>query len=379
MPIFTIDGNIGCGKSTVLEYLHTNYILPIDLEPVKKWQPYLNDMYYHNKGACEFQIRVWLDRCWIQPKQESILIMERSPYFQKSVFIPINKECDRLTEREVNMLNEMYDKSSKIWNPAGYIYLRSKPENCMKRIGHRSRESEESIDKKYIERLHELHEANYYWGVSNGYPMVCVDVENKTVQEIAQNIYQILNFMGVTVNNGKYVYNNSNIQSHNPNSYPAFNNTGNQVKTDEMNSLIAPNLFASFTPRVIHQQPQKEPEEPKSIASKLRDSSKAANMRRKHVKSTTYHINNPINQNNQINPNNQNNQKNIEEYSNYRILKKTSTTSTSTYKNKVVSEIEYEKAFTSEEDDIEHGEYKNNNASTSDLSENNECEEITIV
>ena len=252
MPIFTIDGNIGCGKSTVLEYLHTHYVLPIDLEPVKKWQPYLNDMYYHNKGACEFQIRVWLDRCWIQPKQDSVLIMERSPYFQKNVFIPINKENDRLSDREVNMLNEMYDKSSQIWNPFGYIYLRSNPENCMKRIEKRSRESEESIDKKYIERLHELHESAYFWSVSNGHPMVCIDVENKTVAEIANNVYQILTFMGVSMNNGKYIYTNPNALNTSTTSIH-FNNNGNIAidisSTDEINSFIAPHSFASFTPR----------------------------------------------------------------------------------------------------------------------------------
>jgi len=204
MPIFTIDGNIGCGKSTLLEYLHTHYLLPIDLEPIKKWQPYLSDMYYNNKGAFEFQVRVWLDRCWIQPKKETTLIMERSPYFQQNVFIPINYENTRLNEREVENLIEMYNKSKTIWNPAGYIYLRSNPAKCIERIKLRKRPSEEVIEPSYIEYLHAFHEKAYFSGVINGYPMICVDIENKTIPEIAKEIIQILKIMDVAFKNGLY-------------------------------------------------------------------------------------------------------------------------------------------------------------------------------
>ena len=367
MPIFTIDGNIGCGKSTVLEYLHTHYVLPIDLEPVKKWQPYLNDMYYHNKGACEFQIRVWLDRCWIQPKQDSVLIMERSPYFQKNVFIPINKENNRLSEREVNMLNEMYDKSSQIWNPCGYIYLRSNPDNCMKRIEKRSRESEESIDKKYIDRLHELHEGAYFWSVSNGYPMVCVDVENKTVAEIANNVYQILTFMGVSMNAGKYTYNNPNAYIH-PNCN--LNIVIDANSTNEINSFIAPHSFASFTPRPTVTTPanakltqtqtqellnQQHFNQHKSVASRLIDISKAANNRRKHsLKSQPYQPNTHknFNKNHCHQQQNQNQHQQMIEIPQYRVLTKTKT-STHTEMETETSGFSYEKAFTSEEDEGE--------------------------
>ena len=192
MPILTIDGNIGCTKSTLLEYLHINYLLPIDLEPIKKWQPYLTDMYYHNKGACEFQVRVWLDRCWIQTKEDTMILMERSPFFQQKVFIPINYENKRLTEREIDMLNEMYDKSSHIWSPCGYIYLRSNPIKCAERIRIRNRKSEDHIPIEYIQKLHDLHEEAYLFAEKNGYPIICIDVENKTVAQIAEEIWNSL-------------------------------------------------------------------------------------------------------------------------------------------------------------------------------------------
>ena len=191
--INTIDGNIGAGKTTVLEYLHTHYKLPIDLEPVNKWQPYLNDIYSNNKGTFEFQVRVWLDRCWIQPKANVMpMLMERSPYFQRNVFIPANVENGKLNEREFNTLHEMYEKSNDIWIPNGYIYLRSNPIKCAERIKIRNRKSEDHIPIEYIQKLHDLHEEAYLFAEKNGYPIICIDVENKTVAQIAEEIWNSL-------------------------------------------------------------------------------------------------------------------------------------------------------------------------------------------
>ena len=41
MTIITIDGNIGSGKTSVLNYLHKYNKLSIDLEPIESWQQYL--------------------------------------------------------------------------------------------------------------------------------------------------------------------------------------------------------------------------------------------------------------------------------------------------------------------------------------------------
>jgi thymidine kinase len=196
MPIITVDGNIGCGKSTVLEYLHTRYGLAVDLEPVRKWRSFLNDLYEHGRSAFEFQVRVWLDRCWIQVRpNQSNLIMERSPYFQSRVFVPTNYAEKRITESELNTLNEMYHMSMGMWSPGFYIYLRSQPAKCMERIGIRHRESEDKIQESYIKSLHNLHESAYIDAVANGKSVLCIDVEDKTIEQIADEIYQALRTM----------------------------------------------------------------------------------------------------------------------------------------------------------------------------------------
>ena len=197
MTIITVDGNIGSGKSTVLEYLHTRYGISVDLEPVRKWQPYLNELYRSGKSAFEFQVRVWLDRCWIQQRpNQSNLIMERSPYFQYSVFVPTNHKQNRISDSEYHTLVEMYQMSMNMWSPGLYIYLRSNPAKCMERISKRNRESEDRIKKEYIQDLHDLHEQAYLWAVMQQKPILCIDVEGKTIEQICSEIYQALCAMG---------------------------------------------------------------------------------------------------------------------------------------------------------------------------------------
>lgn len=201
MPVFTIDGNIGAGKSTILEYLHTHYRIPIDPEPIDKWQPYLEDMYRHSNGAFQFQVRVWLDRCWIQTRPNMApMVMERSPFFQRHTFIPAMLDGGKINQKEYFMLQEMYDKSGSIWNPNGCIYLRSNPIKCLERVRKRNRTSEEEISAAYLFKLHTLHEYAYMNAVTAGLPVICVDIEGKQLSQIAMEVWIALSILGYGAN-----------------------------------------------------------------------------------------------------------------------------------------------------------------------------------
>lgn len=196
--IYCIDANIGAGKTTVLNYLHTYYYMPIDPEPVQKWEPYLEEMYKNDKGAFEFQVRVWLDRCWVQQRPNMApILMERSPYFQSKVFVPVNVDSGRLTAHEHDMLNEMYQRSMNMWCPQGYIYLRSDPQKCAERIAKRGRESENTIPLEYLQELHKYHEAAYMEGIAAGMPIIVIDVEGKSPETVAFEVYRALSCMGM--------------------------------------------------------------------------------------------------------------------------------------------------------------------------------------
>jgi deoxyadenosine/deoxycytidine kinase len=189
MTIITIDGNIGAGKTTILNYIHANHNIYIDLEPIDKWKPFLDDIYVNKQKFFNFQIRVWLDRSWIQEKDNnSVIVMERSPYFIRNTFNQSMMNNNLINLQENTIMNELYDKTDIIWKSNYYIYIRSSPEKCLERIMERGRENEMAIDIDYLTEIHNLHEKTYLKGISEGRNIICIDVENKEIEEIANEI-----------------------------------------------------------------------------------------------------------------------------------------------------------------------------------------------
>ena len=193
MTIYTIDGNIGSGKSSILNYLHKYKNIQIDLEPIDKWKSFLDNIYITKSGYFNFQIKVWLDRAWIQEKDnKSIIFMERSPYFIRNTFNKNDYINNNINEDEYNVINEMYDKTDTIWKSNLYIYLRSSPLKCLERIKYRNRSNEINITLDYINNIHDLHEETYKYGLENNLNIIVIDVNNKTIHEIADEILSFI-------------------------------------------------------------------------------------------------------------------------------------------------------------------------------------------
>jgi len=189
MTIYTIDGNIGCGKTSVLNYLHKYKNIQIDLEPVEKWKSFLDNIYLSKNGYFNFQIKVWLDRAWIQEKDnKSIILMERSPFFIRNTFNKNDYINNNINEDEYNVINEMYNKTDNIWKSNLYIYLQSSPIRCLERIKYRARNNEMDLSLEYITDIHNLHEETYKLALKNKLNIILIDVNNKTIHEIAEEI-----------------------------------------------------------------------------------------------------------------------------------------------------------------------------------------------
>tara|TARA_B100000795_G_scaffold269298_1_gene258259 strand:- start:9873 stop:10499 length:627 start_codon:yes stop_codon:yes gene_type:complete len=189
MPIITIDGNIGCCKTSILNYFHKNYKTAIDIEPVDNWVEYLKTIYDNDKkNTYNFQIKVWIDRCWIQEKSSVIVLMERSPYFIKNVFVEKAYEDKTITLEEYNNIHKLHKTTDNLWQPYAYIYLRSDPEVCYNRIKKRGRESEKNIKFEHIKRIHALHEDKYKEAIKSNKNIIVIDVENKTISDICSEI-----------------------------------------------------------------------------------------------------------------------------------------------------------------------------------------------
>jgi deoxyadenosine/deoxycytidine kinase len=193
MVIYTLDGNIGCGKTTILNYLHKHKNIQIDLEPIDKWKPFLDNVYLNKTGYFNMQIKVWLDRAWIQDKEtNSIIFMERSPYFIRNTFNKNDYINNHINEDEYNVINEMYQKTDKIWKSNFYIYLRSSPKKCLERIKSRARDNEMNIDEDYLMSIHDLHEEAYLQLLETNKNVILIDIENKTIEEIIKEIVSLM-------------------------------------------------------------------------------------------------------------------------------------------------------------------------------------------
>jgi deoxyadenosine/deoxycytidine kinase len=189
MPIITIDGNIGSCKTSVLNYFHKNFKIPIDLEPVDSWNNFLNNLYTkESESTYNFQIKVWIDRCWIQEKSNVHILMERSPYFIKNVFVEKAYEDKTIDDEQYNILQNLYKKTDDLWKPYLYIYLRSNPNLCMQRIIKRGRFSEKNIKLDYVQRIHDLHENKINDAIKYKMNIIIIEIEDKSITEICNEI-----------------------------------------------------------------------------------------------------------------------------------------------------------------------------------------------
>ena len=194
--VFTIDGNIGAGKTTILSILNTRYGIPINLEPIEKWRSFLDTFYNDSiKNTFQFQIRIWLDRCNITTNLSNtseLSGIERSPIFTFHTFIQSAKDSNLINDSEFNLLEELHSTSSNLWTNNTYIYLRSSPQKCIDRIKTRDRSCESSVSLDYITNLHNLHETATQAISSANKPIYICEVEGKTIDEIADEIHSFL-------------------------------------------------------------------------------------------------------------------------------------------------------------------------------------------
>lgn len=200
MPIITIDGNIGCGKSSCLDFIHTHYSsnkCAIIKEPVDKWMPLLEKIYCHDTGHFELQMTIMKDRGFIQDTPNKNKFIERSMYFTVNVFVQSlvetnNGKKPKITNKEHKHLLELYNSIKETTHePNLYVYIRTPPEKCMERIKIRNRQFEDHITYDYIELLHNLHEKAFEKAKKLGLNVLLLDGSESVEKLIEQIMYNI--------------------------------------------------------------------------------------------------------------------------------------------------------------------------------------------
>ena len=177
--IVSLEGNIGCGKTTMWNYLKHQYASTAEVsflrEPVDLWQTsirnaegaslfqlYLNDP---KKYGFPFQLMVRLTRINLLQKQmketpnAKVIVCERSLQADESVFAKMLHDQGFMDDVSYQVYSMLCKSWTEIPPLSMIIYLRATPEVCLQRIARRGRPGEaEGISLEYLKDCHSYHE-----------------------------------------------------------------------------------------------------------------------------------------------------------------------------------------------------------------------------
>ena len=162
--LISIEGNIGSGKSTLVEYLKSlgTYIF-VD-EPVSEWlsikdKDGSNDLECFYKDQKEnafcFQILAYITRLKkLMDKIKEcpsnvIIITERSIETDRNVFAKMLYEDGFLSSIEWETYNYWFTTFKDVSKVDLIIYIKTSPDKCLERINKRNRIEENSIKLDY--------------------------------------------------------------------------------------------------------------------------------------------------------------------------------------------------------------------------------------
>jgi len=187
-----IEGNIGTGKTTFLDFLKIIFgdeKYTSIYEPVDQWTALKNEdgknlleNFYEDqtKWSFAFQMNSFISR--IQKiraeKNNKIKFIERSVYTDKYCFANNCYENGKMTKIEFDIYNRWHNWLCDMFKiqPTAFIYLKTKPEISLERIKKRSRKGESDIPIEYLTKLHELHNNWMDTYIKTNIPVLILDV-----------------------------------------------------------------------------------------------------------------------------------------------------------------------------------------------------------
>lgn len=152
----SIEGNIGCGKSSILSRLCQETRLPVFLEPVDDWKDWLTLFYADpSRWGMSFNLNVLLTyNKW--RNNDFLSLYERSPVSNRYVFSALQHAQGRMNDLELRTFEKLYDKLA--WTPDVIIYIRTSPEVSMERMQKRGRACEDDVPLDYLKAVHARYE-----------------------------------------------------------------------------------------------------------------------------------------------------------------------------------------------------------------------------
>ena len=169
--MFIIEGNIGTGKTTMLEAVQK--FLPhlsVQFESVSDWQRQKNgesilELFYADteRWAYTMEITSLATRIpeyfLLQQNKEKTYIVERSIYSGLHCFAYNCYKSHFLKYVEWEIFKQWFDFAiKKCEAPQGFIYLQADPQVSFDRIKKRDRFEESTISLEYVAQIHDRHE-----------------------------------------------------------------------------------------------------------------------------------------------------------------------------------------------------------------------------
>jgi deoxyadenosine/deoxycytidine kinase len=157
-----IAGNMGAGKSTLVDFLARTYGVVPFYEPNDD-NPYLADFYRDMKGwafqsqlyflANKFRLHQELDR------QPGVVALDRTIFEDAEIFATALHQMRKISKRDWQTYQSFYDAIlDAIRPPDLMIYLRCSMRTLRQRIRLRGRAMERDVPQSYLRRLDRLYE-----------------------------------------------------------------------------------------------------------------------------------------------------------------------------------------------------------------------------
>lgn len=206
MPfLISIEGNIGAGKSTILENLEKTLaekcpqlvgkVLFLK-EPLDIWEQFHDDnghtileKFYANQHryAFTFQVMACITRLSLlkntikQNPHAEIIIIERSLCADKNIFMNMLHDDGVVEKIEFNIYDKWYMEYIDDYRVDAVVYMDSNPETCSVRINTRNRTGEEKIPIEYLQKCRDYHTK---WLIENTCSEVAAVADNATVHTV---------------------------------------------------------------------------------------------------------------------------------------------------------------------------------------------------
>jgi len=155
-------GNIGAGKSTLVEFLESHYELDPYYEP-NETNPYLKD-FYGDMKRWAFQSQVYFlakkfrihQRLTASPRT---VIQDRTIYEDAEIFAENLFRQRKMSKRDYETYRELYAAIVEELRPPDLmIYLTCSKRTLRRRIKLRGRPEEQALPRSYLDRLQSLYD-----------------------------------------------------------------------------------------------------------------------------------------------------------------------------------------------------------------------------